>query len=278
MLTIELSCAVLLVLYYGLTFALSRDRSLLARQVLVLSTASWLAEDTCIHLYGFYAYSPRWHLFVDQVPLLIALIWPVVIHSAWTLAGALSSQRTTLRALTTAALVFTDAALIEPVAVRADLWAWTHPGVFEVPVIGVLGWALFAGSAAWLLARQRPLIDAVTLLLAPALTHLLLLLCWWSLLRWVEAPIAGWTAAALAWLVSAAVLVRVLLRRTWRRMPRRELMLRIPAALFFIVLLVMHGRDDVALVLYVLAFVPPYLAATPWLPSSSQAGSAIPST
>ena len=41
-----------------------------------------------------------------------------------------------------ALIVLADASLIEPVAVASNLWAWTEPGLFAVPPIGILGWAI----------------------------------------------------------------------------------------------------------------------------------------
>ena len=43
---------------------------------------------------------------------------------------------------------------------------------------------------------------------------------------------------------------------------RRDLLLRVPAASVFFVLLALYARDDVMLIAYALAFVPPYLALT----------------
>ena len=39
-----------------------------------------------------------------------------------------------------------------------------------------------------------------------------------------------------------------------------EVNVRVPAAMFFLVLLAIYGRDDPALIAWVLAFVPPWLA------------------
>ena len=58
----------------------------------LLAVAGFLGEDSVIRAYGFYFYSPRWHLFLDRVPLMIVVIWPVVIHSAWSLARRLAPR------------------------------------------------------------------------------------------------------------------------------------------------------------------------------------------
>ncbi|NOZ01223.1 MAG: hypothetical protein GXP54_04960, partial [Deltaproteobacteria bacterium] len=48
----------------------------------LVAPAAWLAEDSCIRMFGFYGYADGWHLFLDRVPVMVALIWPLVILSA----------------------------------------------------------------------------------------------------------------------------------------------------------------------------------------------------
>ncbi|HHH10493.1 MAG TPA: carotenoid biosynthesis protein, partial [Sorangium sp.] len=94
------------------------------RRLLLLVVASWLAENSVIVAYDFYSYSPDWTLFIHHVPLAIVLIWPIVIHSAWELAGYLlgpSAAAKRLAPLVGAFLVLADAAMIEPIAVSAKL-------------------------------------------------------------------------------------------------------------------------------------------------------------
>ena len=112
--------ALALVLFYVLFRIIDQaePRQFLARFTLV-SVACWMAEESCILLYKFYGYSPSWSLFLDQVPLLIILIWPVIIHSAWDLASQLLHPGHKFVPLAAGAIVCTDAALLEPVAVNA---------------------------------------------------------------------------------------------------------------------------------------------------------------
>jgi hypothetical protein len=223
------------------------------RVFLAIALGGFVGEDSMIRAYGFYFYAPRWHAFLDQVPLAIVLIWPVVIHSAWQLARQLTTARAMI-ALFAALIVLFDAALIEPVAVQAGLWWWTSPGFFAVPIIGVLGWAVFAGFAVF--ARtwwQIPLV-------APICTHVVLLALWWAALRWVSQPIAPLAAIATAWVASLACVILIVRRRV--HVARETIWARAPGALFFFALLVVHGiaRDAAWLPLwpYALAFVPPY--------------------
>ncbi|MCS6913140.1 MAG: carotenoid biosynthesis protein, partial [Myxococcota bacterium] len=130
------------------------ERRVALRRLGLLALASWVGEDSLIRAYGFYHYAAGWALFVDQVPLLIVGIWPVVVDSAWRLAGHLVRGPRAV-ALVGGCLVLTDAALIEPIAVAAGLWSWSEPGLFGVPPIGMLGWAVFAAGAIALLEQRR---------------------------------------------------------------------------------------------------------------------------
>ena len=69
MVLLELTCLAIVILY--LVVRIRRDASPLAflRRMGLLCAASWIGENTVIHTYHFYQYSPSWHLFVDQVPL-----------------------------------------------------------------------------------------------------------------------------------------------------------------------------------------------------------------
>jgi hypothetical protein len=250
---VEPACLVIVLGY--LVVQARREPSIAAflQRILVLAIASWLGEDSVMHAYGFYAYAPTWSVVLDRTPLLITLIWPVVIDSAWRLARQLTGEgRAT--PLAAAAIILADASLIEPVAVRFGLWTWSEPGVFHVPPIGILGWAFFGGSCLAVFPRSR----LATPVLAPLATHVLLLASWWGALRWVSGPeITPWAAVGLAWMASIAVTVALGRRRP--RAARADLLVRIPGAVFFFVLLA-AARAETALWAYALAFVPPYLA------------------
>ena len=194
----QLACLAIVALYVAVRMRRAEDRVQVARRLALLVAASWLGEDSVIRAYGFYFYDARWDLFVDKVPLMIVIIWPVVVDSAWQLARRLAPSRVALAA---AALVLADASLIEPIAVHAGLWRWTEAGLFAVPPIGILGWALFAFAAIALWLRARAL---------------------------------------------------------GRRIPAEELLVRVPGALFFFVLLALH--PSAPLFAWTAAFVPAWLA------------------
>lgn len=268
MVLLQLACLAIVAAFVFFRARLEAEPLALLRRLALLAAAAWLGEDTCIRAYGFYEYSKSWWLFLDRVPLLIVLIWPVVVQSARDLATCLWPGRdrpTAPRvALTVFFLVLSDASLIEPIAVQAGLWRWTEPGLFHVPPIGILGWAYFAALAMFVFERAawsfRPWQETLALLAAPAGTHVLLVTSWWAFFRWVNRPLPSWPAAALAWLLSIALTIHAIRARASRRVPPALLWLRLPAALFFFVLLALRGRDDPFLVAYALAFAPPYLA------------------
>lgn len=266
---LELACLAILALYLAVELPRRRARGVFLRRLGLVTAASWLAEDTCIRLYDFYAYAPGWSVFVDRVPLLVILIWAPVVFSAWALARRLLPAGGRWVPLAGAALVFADAWLIEPIAVAAGLWRWHAPGLFGVPPIGVLGWAFFAGTCIalfeWNDRRGAPArADALVVPLAALATHALLLATWWGALRWISVPLPGRPAALVAGAAAVALTALALRTGARARVPFALMATRIPPAALFFVLLALHGRDTPALVAWALAFAPPYLALTPW--------------
>lgn len=235
----------------------------LLRIVLVFA-AAWIAEEGCILLYEFYGYSSKWNLFLGHLPLLVIVAWPVVIHSAWDLASQMLGSGHRLVPLAAGGIVLTDATLIETVAVRCGLWSWNEPGIFHVPPIGVLGWAYFAFLCILLFeeGRRRNATKRFSLLILalPAIgTHLLLLITWWGALRWVNIPVGPGLAAGSAWALSLLLVYAILRNRTETRVERKTLFLRLPAALFIYTLLALHASGSALLVVFAIAFAPPYL-------------------
>jgi hypothetical protein len=154
---------------------------------------------------------------------------------------------------------------MEPVATSAGLWSWFEPGLFRVPPIVPFGWAVFAASSSWSCWRIRhqtpTLIDCFRLILLPVITaHGVLLIIWWGVFRWVNSTIHPIYGVVLAWTVAIYVVIRILQRKTGKRLERKTLLLRLPGALFFFGLVVLKSHGDPWLTLYALAFAPPYLA------------------
>jgi hypothetical protein len=260
---IELACAAIVVLYLILRLgARGADRASIAARLLLLACAAWAGEDSVIRAYGFYAYAPGWSVFLDRVPLLIVAIWPVVVDSAHLLARSLTRGTARVAALG-GLLVLSDASLIEPIAVRAQLWSWSADNaraIFDVPIIGILGWAYFAAVAITVLeaAEGRVAQRALVVVLAPAGAHLLLVATWWLLFRWLPADLPASALPVCAWALAVPLTVRA-----WRAraaVPARSVLVRAPGAAFFFVLLATVARGRPELTAYALAFAPPYLA------------------
>jgi hypothetical protein len=268
MFLLESSCLLIVAIYLAVRACYEPRRGRLFRRLALVLVASWTAEDSVIHAYHFYQYSPRWSVFIDAVPLMIILIWPIVITSAWDLMNALAGRTGGRRVLlAAAAMVFIDAFVMEPIAVQSGLWSWNEPGLFGVPPIGVLGWAYFAVACLaifdWVDRHRRsPWLELLVLVVPIAVTHVALLATWWGALRWINHPINPWIAVALAWLLHATLAVVAARHPAALRPFRRDLLLRVPAAAFFFVLLGLHARGNPALIAYAIALAPPYLVLT----------------
>jgi hypothetical protein len=256
-----LSIVVIYVLFHTISQA---GAARFLSRAFVVSVACWITEETCIRFYGFYSYNPSWSLFLGHIPILIILIWPVLIHSSWDLASQLSSQRPKLTPLSTGALVCADAFLIEPVAVNAGLWAWSEPGIFHVPPIGILGWGIFAFFCTLFFERKSPPSNSKKhigwILVVPVIgTHVLLLGIWWGALRWINGDVPSVLVAGVAWVLSILFTLNILRQGTGKHIKKKTLLSRIPASLFFLVLLFSNASGKEVLLLYVLASVPPYI-------------------
>ncbi len=257
---LELACFTIVLLYVALRVRRADAPARVVSRLALLAVAGWVGEDSVIRAYGFYSYSREWSVFLDRTPLLIVLIWPVVVDSAGELARRLVGARAAWLPIVGGAIVLADASLIEPIAVHARLWSWTEPGLFDVPLVGILGWAFFATAALAWLERRDGRAHAGVVLAAPIATHALLVSSWWIAFKWMNGPIASWAGVVAVWPVLAlagAVAWRIQLRA---RVPLPVLAMRLPGAAFFFFLLALYGRDDTALVAWTLAFVPPYLA------------------
>jgi hypothetical protein len=271
MLTLELTALAIVILFIVVRAQFGeRPRRFLWR-LAILVVASWVVEDSVISAYHFYSYHPDWSLFVHHVPLAIVLIWPIVIHSGWELARSLlarrAGERGHMRRVVTlgGCLVLADAALIEPIAVSSKLWSWHEPGLFDVPPIGILGWAYYAAVCMivfeWAEHRSAASrMEWIAIFVAPAVTHLALLGSWWGMFRWINQPLDPWPFVVVAWGLALGLAARSLMVGARRRVRLREILSRVPAAVFFFALLAMDDSATTALVAYALAFAPPYLS------------------
>lgn len=234
-------------------------------QYLLMAAAGWCAEESCIRLYGLYAYSSVWRLTLFDVPVLVMLVWPAVIRSAWDLATQLAAEKVKQVPLIAAGIVLTDACLIEPVAVNAGLWHWNRPGIFDVPLIGLFGWSCFAYlciQALFFGERNKvsgPLRAAAAVALPVLGVHLALPGAWWGLFRWTAAPLDPMMVAASAWGISLCLSVVMFRSDLASRIKKTTLLSRMPAAAFTLGLAVGSAGSDRSLLIYIAAFLLPYL-------------------
>ena len=246
-------------LFAGGQKAQARPFKLIFTEILIIAIASWIAEVSCIRIYGFYQYDAPWAIFVDVMPLMVVCIWPFVLLSAREVLHRL--KLTPIWAIFI--MVLYDASLIEPIAVQAKLWSWNEPGIFNVPFIGILGWAYFAAAVIICLDRLPGSARWATILIAPLATHALLLVTWWGALRWVlRDEIEHNTAVALS--LGAAMILAVI---TLSRKEKADLYVmgpRMAAAALFFVLLWLRGSEINALLVYGGSFALPYILATKW--------------
>jgi hypothetical protein len=250
--------------------ARTRRPAELALEYTALAAAAWIGEETCVAWYGHYHYAAAWHGRLARVPALVALIWPLVVLSArGVVSGLWPAARGAGRVLAVGLVVTIDASLVEVVAVRAGLWAWTEGGHLGVPLIGIFGWGAFAASAeacalagAALPGRARRLGPLLTPALAPWLTHGLLVAAWWLLLRHVLRGDLGWgSVLALPLVGGAAAAAVVRARRAGGAVGPATAAPRAIAALLFLSLLLATAPAAWPLWLHVAAVSAPAFAA-----------------
>lgn len=261
----QLLCAAVVVLTLR---AMSRARPAreVARELAALAVAGFLGEETCIALYGFYAYAPGWHLRIHHVPLLVPLIWPLVILSARDVVGALLPRLGAVpRAAAVACGVAIDAALIEVLSVRAGFWSWAEPGLSGVPIIGILGWSYFAFGAT--LALELPAASARTraiavVLVGPAVAHLMILASWWGCFRWIlRGELGGAAVAVHVALLGLVTAVVARARRAGRSVPPRVWQPRLAATALFVLVFAATAIGSPAHAAILVSTAAPYLAA-----------------
>lgn len=263
----EIACVAIILLTLA---AMARGRSPDAVRALLLdyaalALASWIGEQSCVALYGFYHYAPGWHLRVGHVPILVPLIWPLVILSARAVVSSLWPDRNGIlfRSIAVGAVVVFDASLVEVLAVRAGMWSWAEPGHLGVPVIGILGWGYFAAGAEAALSTEIRAKRALLIVLGPLAAHALILASWWGCFRFAlrgDLGIASIAGVALVGLAALGLVGRARVRGA--AIPLGVALPRMIAASLFFVLFALTAPRDGALWSHVLAVAVPYLAAT----------------
>lgn len=248
----QAACIAVLAFAYGWLLVAEPDRArrrALVIQILVIAVAAWAAEETSILRYRFYGYPDTWWLKLDEMPLLVAFIWPMVIISSRQLVDVLFPGLGPARkALAVGVAVVIDASLVETIAVASGLWSWVEGGYLGAPLIGLVGWGAFAASMTYSLAHPKiPL--WLTPLTALAGTHLILVVTWWALFRHVlRDELPSWTAfIGVALLIGLAAWLRFRPAGRGRKIPLTLAVPRVAATSVFVVLLFLNASLYLAL-------------------------------
>ena len=183
-------CFPVMFVAYAFSVATAQDRARRVVEIVALAASAWIGEHTVIEAYLFYFYDDGWWLKLGHVPLLVALIWPMVVLSARDCVTHLFAPASRLKkALMVAGIVIFDASIMEVIAVEAGYWTWFEAGYLHVPLMGIVGWGCFGFIAClWLDALERGdriAAHGLTPVITVLGTHALLLALWWGALRWV---------------------------------------------------------------------------------------------
>ena len=178
-----------------------------AGELVVLVAYGYALEWVAIAVFASHEYGASWRAAPGGVPLAVAVTWAAVIASAMAIAARLAASplaRAAAAALTGISLDL----LMEPVAVRAGLWAWTPPGPWlAVPVGNFVGWAVIVGAYTFGAERwsaSGTLADEALRRVALGVSAVVALLAVGFLWRRLDAESAF--AGAAAWLVAGLAL------------------------------------------------------------------------
>lgn len=264
---IEYCGLIALSIYYVHACASSANRALFALRCLQVLIGSWCCEAISIDLFGFYQYSDVWRLMIGKVPFLVIAAWPAIIMSAGDLARYLGSSGPNV-VWWTALIVLLDAGFIEPICVRAQLWGWNAPGLLNVPLIGILGWAVFAGACAWQFNAHTRSLNARRFLGELALiivaTVLILWLLWQILFRFVTVALDERVVLCGTTLGLVVLAIEVLRVKKVEKVPSSFFVVRTPGFILIAMLFSQFEKELTSLHIYAFAFVAFYTVLIAW--------------
>lgn len=100
----------------------------------------WLGVHTGV-IFGSYQYGSTLGFKLDEIPLIIGLNWLVLIYATGNIAMRFHSS-IWMRVLIGASLMVLIDILIEPVAIKHQMWSWNHDAV---PIRNYLAWFSVSG-------------------------------------------------------------------------------------------------------------------------------------
>lgn len=113
-----------------------------------ISIGGLVCENSVIILYEFYEYNlPIWTVIVGRMPLEVCLIWPQVIFTSYRLMRETFGFSSFKLCFFGCLEVFGLAFFVEICCVSRGFWFWNCSNIAGVPILGVIGWSVFAFCA-----------------------------------------------------------------------------------------------------------------------------------
>jgi len=129
-----------------------------------IGISACIAENSSIWMYEYYYYLPGWVVMLGYLPLSVTIIWPTLL-----LAEASFIRKLELPSHLHFPLAFSDILLqgfmVEVCCTSVHLWEWRDSNIWNVPAIGIIGWALFGAPVVTLCLRKE--INPIALILIP---------------------------------------------------------------------------------------------------------------
>jgi hypothetical protein len=111
-----------------------------------LAAYGYALERVAIAVFRSHEYGASWLCAPGGVPVAVAVVWAAVLASGMAVAGRHGLGHASHRAALAALLGISLDLLMEPVAVRRQLWRWTPPGAWlGVPMGNFVGWGVIVG-------------------------------------------------------------------------------------------------------------------------------------
>jgi hypothetical protein len=183
-----------------------------AAELAALSLYGYALEVVAIAVFRSHRYADGWWAAPGGVPLAVAGVWAALIAAVMALAGRRHPREPWRLAAWAALLGLSLDLLIEPVATRLGLWAWTPPGPWLlVPLGNFVGWSVIVGAYAYGAERWGGLTRGPAaalervLLAAGCVMALVMVGLAWRGLQMEEklTERGGWLAAFAVWAVAA---------------------------------------------------------------------------
>ncbi len=188
-----------------------------ALEMAALAGYGFALEAVAMAVFASHRYDASWRVAPLGVPLAVAGVWAAVIVAAMAVAWRYGAASPVARAASAALTGITLDMMIEPVAARTGLWAWTPPGPWlGVPIGNFVGWAVIVGAYAWGAERWAGAHGG-----ARAIVHRLALAaaCIAALvtvgLAWTRLGLERAFAGERGWIVWGVVLVATVSSRWW---------------------------------------------------------------